>query len=272
MDISTRDLDSLIAQTTYLTWEDPSSQLETLTPELVNEAFLPLVGQIISQKAQNNQTVNVALTKTWFFATPFSFAILGPNTFLFKFSEKEHITKILKQVWNANGFLIALQAWSPTTTLGELSLNTVPFWIQVHGLPLHNMSLKNSIAIGKGLGNLVKIENANGVDTTFRSFLRLLVEIDVSKPLNLGFLFTRKDSSTTWISLKCERLDVYCTDCGLIGYKQNSCLASQANKIPTRYKISLKVNIFSNLNSSFSKPHHNENLTTPSSSSRITPI
>ena len=63
MDISTHDLDSLIAQIVTLTWEDPSSQLETLPPEFANEAFLPLVGHIISQKTQNNQTVNAALTK-----------------------------------------------------------------------------------------------------------------------------------------------------------------------------------------------------------------
>jgi hypothetical protein len=117
-----------------------------------------LVGQVISQKTQNNQSMNAALTKAWFFAIPFSFAVLGPNLFMFKFTEKEHITKILKNVWNVNGFLMAIQTWSPTATLGELSLLEVRFWIQVHGLPLHNMSIKNAIAIGKGLGQLMKAE------------------------------------------------------------------------------------------------------------------
>ena len=99
--------------------------------------------------------MNVVLTKAWFFAIPFSFAILGPNLFLFKFTKKENTTRILKNVWNVNGFLMTIQTWSPSTTLGELSLLAVPFWIQVHGLPLHNMSIKNAIAIGKGLGHLV---------------------------------------------------------------------------------------------------------------------
>jgi hypothetical protein len=215
--------------------------------------------------------VNAALTKVWFFAKPFSFVVLGPNNFLFKFSEKEHISKILSQVWNVNGCLLALQTWSPKATLGELSLNIVPFWIQVHGLPLHNMSLKNSIAIGKGLGNFVKTDSANGVDCIFRSFLRLLVDIDVSKPLNPGFLFTIMDNFTTWISLKYERLDLYCTNCGLISHKKNSCLAPQANRFPTRYKISLHVNLFSNLNSPTYKHLQEENMFTPSSSPRITP-
>jgi hypothetical protein len=200
------------------------------------------------------------------------FAILEPNTFMFKFYEKEHIIRILKQVWNVNGFLIALQTWSPTATLGELSLKEVPFRIQVHGLPLHNMSIKNAVAIGKGLGHLLKVEEISGVDTTFRSFLRLLVYIDVCKSLNPSFLFTRKDGTSTRISLKYERLDVYCIDCGKIGHKQGSCLVPQADRVPSRYQISLKLIIFSNLLSPSTRNHHEEMHQTSSPPIRFNPI
>jgi hypothetical protein len=206
-----------------------------------------LVSQVISQKTQNNQYVNATLTKAWFFDIPFFFAVLGPISFLFKFIDKDHISRILKQVWNVNGFLLAIQTWSPTTTLGELSLKEVPFWIQVHGLPLQNMSVKNAISTGKGLRNLVKIEDHSGAEAIFRSFLRLLVNIDVNKPLKHGFTFTQPDGSETWINLKYERLDVYCTNCGRIGHKQQSCLAQQVERFPSRYLISLKVTIFSNM-------------------------
>jgi hypothetical protein len=98
MAVSTQDIDALIAQTKALKWEDPSSQLETLPIDLVKPDLLPLVGQVISQKTQNNQSVNAALTKAWFFAIPFSFAVLGPNTFMFKFFDEDHISRILSQV------------------------------------------------------------------------------------------------------------------------------------------------------------------------------
>ena len=136
MDFSSQGIDSLIAQTAALSWEDPSTQLETLPQEQVSSELLPLVGQFISQKTQNNQTVNVALSKAWFFANPFSFVVLGPNVFLFKFTEKDHITRILNKVWNVNGFLLAIQTWYPSATLRDLSLQVVSFWIQVHSLPL----------------------------------------------------------------------------------------------------------------------------------------
>ena len=259
MDPSQVDLEALIAQTEAFSWEDPSSQLETLTFAMIIEEAPPLVGYIISQKALSNHLVYAALTKSWPFAVPFSFSTLGPNLFLFKFSKLEHIPRILDQVtWNVNGSLLALQKWSPSTTINELAFTVVPFWIQVHGLPLYNMTTKNAIAIGKGLGHLLKVEESGGVLSTFRSYLCILVEIDSNKPFNLGFNFSRHEGDATWIGLKYERLDVYCSDCGLLGHKQPFCLAPQAERFPARYKISLKVTIFSNIQPALSPIHHLE--------------
>jgi hypothetical protein len=116
---------------------------------------------LISQRTQNNQAVNTALIKAWEFANPFSFAVIGPNKYLLKFSKQEHIDKIFKQVtWNFNGYLLTLQKWSPSATMGEVSTQKFPFWIQIHGFPLENMSLRNAIAIGKGMGNFLKVDEA----------------------------------------------------------------------------------------------------------------
>ena len=266
METTTLDIDSFISQTAALTWEDPSSQLESVPLEQDSSALLPLVGKVVSQKTQNNQLVNVALTKAWFFATPSSFAVLGPNLFLFKVTKREHASRILNNVWNVNGFLLSIQVWPPNATLGDLSLLVVPFWIQIHGLPLQKMTIKNAIAIGKGLGLLLSVEDNSGVEVIFRSYLRILVSLDVNKPLNPDFTLTREDGSSFWISFKYERLDIYCTDCGLIGHHQASCLALKEDKFPSKYTISLKLNIFSNLittNSSSSQPANPE--TSPSS-------
>jgi hypothetical protein len=99
------DIESLIARTEALSWDDPSSQIESLSNETISDECLPLVGHVISYKTHNNQSVFAALSKAWEFAALFSFAVLGPNKFLFKFSKPDHLTKIHKQVtWNVNGF------------------------------------------------------------------------------------------------------------------------------------------------------------------------
>ena len=82
----------------------------------------------------------------------------------------------------------------------------VPFWIQVHGLPLFNMTTKNAIAIGKGLGHLLKVEASGGAFSTFRSYLLILVEIDSNKPLNQGFNFFKQDGDALGLVLNMRDL------------------------------------------------------------------
>jgi hypothetical protein len=242
------DIDTLKAQTVALSWEDPSSEIEALTPEPLADECLPLVGHVISQRTQNNQAVHAALNKAWEFAVPFSFAVLGPNKFLIKLSKPEHSVKILQQVmWNVNGSLLILKQWQPQATLAELPLNKAICWVQVHGLPLINMTLKVAISIGKGMGNLIKVDELNGDKKTFRSYLRLLVEFDVRNPLKPGFSFKRDGGESLLIFLKYERLDAYCVSCGRIGHNQSHCMAPPKERFPKRYEISFKHNIFSNI-------------------------
>jgi hypothetical protein len=51
MDAATQKLETLIAQTAAISWDDPSSQLETIPLEQVDSELIPLVGHIISQRA-----------------------------------------------------------------------------------------------------------------------------------------------------------------------------------------------------------------------------
>jgi hypothetical protein len=107
--------------------------------------------------------------------------------------------------------------------MGELTYNLSPFWIQIHGFPLANLTLQNAVAIGKGLGTLMQVEDCSGAQKPFKSFLRILVKIDVLEPLKPGFYLSREEGEPLWISFKYERLDIYCSSCGRIGHKDQHC-------------------------------------------------
>jgi hypothetical protein len=53
------------------------------------------------------------------------------------------------------------------------------------------MTTQIAISIGKGLGNLVKVDGLDGDKKTFRSYLRLLVDIAICNPLKPGFSFNK---------------------------------------------------------------------------------
>jgi hypothetical protein len=90
------DINSLISQTEALSWEDPSTQIESKPTNTPSQACFPLIALLISQKTNNNQSVQAALNKAWEFAVPFSFATIGPNKFLFKSSNQAHLDRIFK--------------------------------------------------------------------------------------------------------------------------------------------------------------------------------
>ena len=111
----------------------------------------------------------------------------------------------------------------------------------------HNITTKIAISIGKGLGNLLKTDDCSVGKKTFRSYLRILVGIEVCNPLKPGFNFRKDEGESLKIFLKYERLDIYCTLCGRIGYKLIHCTAHSEEKFPAKYSVSFQVNIFSNL-------------------------
>jgi hypothetical protein len=101
------------------------------------------------------------------------------------------------------------------------------------------MTTKIAIFIEKGLRNLIKVEDSNNDKKTFRSFLRLLVEIKVRNPLKPGFTFRRDGGEPLWIFLKYERLDISCTSCGRIGHKLIQYMVPPEGKFLEKYSVSL---------------------------------
>jgi hypothetical protein len=101
------------------------------------------------------------------------------------------------------------------------------------------MNRTNAVAIGLGIDKLLRVENLAESGFICRSYLRILVEIEVSCPLKPGFLHAREGGAPSWCQLKYERLGDYCNSCGLLGYIIKDCRASSDPIVLECYEISL---------------------------------
>jgi hypothetical protein len=153
MDNSQFDIQALIEETEALGWDSPeqSDVVDEAPPNqenfaLIGKLLFALIGKLLTLKPLHTQLVRATLASAWNFASPLAVETLAPNKFLFAVPLQSHVDRILRQgPWNIQGSLLFLQPCSPDLALEEVDLHLCPFWIQVHGLPMQNMTLWNAI-------------------------------------------------------------------------------------------------------------------------------
>jgi hypothetical protein len=234
-------LQALIKSTDALDLDSPLLATITDSPLHHHGAF-SLLGQLLSPKPINSQSVKDTLQHAWKFALPLSFAVVGHHKYLFGISKPEHVQSILDQgPWNVRGSLLLLKPWSPDLALDEVNLNLCSFWVQVHGLPGQNMAAVNAVIIAQRLGKVLAVDHHDAKGLICQPFLRFRVELDATQPLIPGFNLPRSGRDPLWISFRYERLGDYCTLCGLIGHKRNQCIQPVSRHQPDKYRIPLQT-------------------------------
>jgi hypothetical protein len=245
------NIQALIAGTAALNCDDLSS-LETVPLNYPQQDSFCLIGRILSPKPPSAYWVHEILTQVWKFACPFEVVDLPEKKYLFKLSQRSHMDKILDQgLWNVKSSLLILKTWSPELSFDEVELTLCPFWVQIHGLPLHNRTTQNDAQIGSHIGILLDVEHG---DTVCTHHLRVKVKVDTSKPLAPRFLFPHPGCSPVWVQFLYERLVDYYVLCGLVGHWRNFYPTPPPQGPEDKYGISLRAFVLSGP-CSFSTPH-----------------
>ncbi|XP_041001602.1 uncharacterized protein LOC121247297 [Juglans microcarpa x Juglans regia] len=215
------DINSLILQTKALSWHDLELQPDPETAQATLDKIL--IGRLVADRPLNKYAISFGIKASWNFIQHFLIEEMDINKFIFTFRTSHDKLRVLNQApWNIKGHLLILKPWSPGATFNEISLNHATFNVQIHGLPLDHITLNNAKEIGKALGNLIKVEEDPLYGLAFRKFIRIKVELDITKPLQQGFMMPRTDKSEIWIAIKYEKLSDFCYACGrLVTHKSS---------------------------------------------------
>ncbi|KAI8001810.1 hypothetical protein LOK49_LG09G00893 [Camellia lanceoleosa] len=204
-------------------------ELPEATDECEDVSPRCLVGKILAPKTLNKPAVSKILLAAWKARAGVVITPWKENVFLFQFEDLADRLRVLQEApWSVMGSLIVLQPLPLGKAIDELEFRWSPFWVQVHGLPIDKMTRAHGEVIGNRIGRLMEIEAPSDGLLLHRSFLRLRVEVDVSKPLLQGFILYRRDSlgpvgDGLKVFYKYERLSDFCYDCGRIGHDKLAC-------------------------------------------------
>ena len=150
------------------------------------EARFGLMGKILSSKPYSKGSVMSTMDKLWVTNGDLSAQVIDRDTFLFSFEKEQDRAKVLAmEPWSFNKSLLILKAVNGDETLRWDSWSLTCFWIRIYNLPYDGMIREIGERIGNGIGKFIDIVT----DKSGRcpgSYMRLRVQIDVSKPLRRG--------------------------------------------------------------------------------------
>ncbi|XP_042962426.1 uncharacterized protein LOC122296689 [Carya illinoinensis] len=183
---------------------------------------LCLLASILNDRTLNREAFKNTMAKVWNTSGWLTFKEFCPNKFLLEFQLLSDKKKVLHgRPWSFDCHRICLKEFESDLSPIEVQFNLEPFWVQAHNLPFVGMNRQLGERIGEAIGKVHTVE-VDDQGHGWGSFLRIKVDVDVTKPLvhgrmvNLGGKQSRSH-------FKYERLPNFCFKCGLLKHVNGKC-------------------------------------------------
>lgn len=142
---------------------------------------------------------------------------------LFKFSSSIDRDAVLNNgPFYIFGRPLLLKVMPDEFDFNDCEINKVPVWVQLPNLPLEYWNVRALSKIASKLGTPKQADKLT-ISRDRVSFARVLVEIDVSKPLKEEVLINAPSGKKILQSVRYEYIPKYCTACKAIGHLNDRC-------------------------------------------------
>ncbi|XP_075661571.1 uncharacterized protein LOC142631309 [Castanea sativa] len=145
------------------------------------------------------------------------------NIFTAIFETEEHMNDILdRSMWSFDKRLVMVKRFTNDASLENVSIQRSLFWIRVFNIPIKSMNA----TVGRYIANEIGVPllvDAPKSGLAWGPFLRIRVDIDITKPLMRGKMLQVEGMEEGWVHFKYKRLPIYCYWCGILGHEEREC-------------------------------------------------
>ncbi|KAL4296152.1 hypothetical protein GQ457_12G013400 [Hibiscus cannabinus] len=193
------------------------------------DSSLWLVGSIVSCKQFDGDSIIRIFRSVWKTKNISEMVELQPNFFLIKPSSPNAKDLILKRrPWSVHNDFLSIKPYVPALAITDYVFHFMTIWVRVYKLPLRAMNRDMGFRLGGTVGTALgvdhRVEGGN-----MGEFLRILVEVDIRKPLRRCVLLQNGlANQASPCPLRYERLPDFCYFCGLVGHVLSSCTSKSA--------------------------------------------
>lgn len=184
-----------------------------------------LVGKVLSAKAINREGFRSAIQKMWNTIKGVTVESLGGNRFIFHFHSNIDKKRVLRGgPWHFNNSLIVLEETQWVVDVSKIHFTRGSVLDPNHNIPIVCMNKETCLFLGNLIGKVEEVDSGETGDC-FCSFIRVRVQIDITKPLRRVLLvkFFTQDEDAIWLPLLFERLPEFYYCCGMIGHAYKDC-------------------------------------------------
>ena len=181
-----------------------------------------LVAKFCTRRALNMEAVARTFRPLWRTKGNFHITNAGDNILLFKFEREMDADKvILGEPWSYDRHLVIFQRFEGSKALKEVEFKYCSFWIQIHEVPFKFLTPETVVEVGEMIGTVSKKRETSEI--VGGTFLRVRIEVDITRPLCRGRRVTFEEGVDRWVSFQYEWLPNLCFWCGMLLHDEKEC-------------------------------------------------
>ncbi|XP_058783904.1 uncharacterized protein LOC131658651 [Vicia villosa] len=197
-----------------------------------------LHGRVLWPKGSSPLTVAALkekLSKSWSEVKNWGMLSLGKGYYEFTFANTEDMQKVRAcGSISLNPGSLKLFAWTKDFNPALQCNTSAQVWIRLFGLSQEYWRPRIVFAIASCVGTPICIDAASSksrIDRTFGQYVRVLVDMDLTKPLNHNVLVERSGFAF-FADIEYENLPPFCDNCKRLGHVKQDCKLLQNHQAP----------------------------------------
>lgn len=183
----------------------------------------------MTRRALNVEAIGKTFKPLWQARSDFQIREAGDHILLFVFELETNAKWVLAtEPWSFDKHLVIFSRYDFSIPTRNLRFTTTTFWVQIHGLSMNMLDPETAVEIGEMIGTVSRSKHSN--DMVRGDFLRVRVEVDVTKSLCKGQKIAINSIDVAWAAFKYEKLPNFWCWCGRVSHLNKECEIWLANK------------------------------------------
>ena len=192
-------------------------------PKDVEVSIHRLAGRFYTKRVLNVDAVARTFKPLWRTVGELKIRDIGEHILLFEFEDILDLERVMEfEPWSYDKHLVAFERVIDIESVPFLEFSRATFWVQLHNIPERKLKAEVGELIGKSIGRVVQVADLED-DGAGSEFLRLRINIDISKPLIRCSKLRSEGKQVGWVGLKYERLPNFCYWCGRVTHGERDC-------------------------------------------------